>query len=84
MSNNADTNKRISRKKKSLKINISFRLLMILFSSTSLPFFDDVSGIVNCFKPSIVYQCRSPLPLPTSDPALDPILYVPRRSARTS
>jgi hypothetical protein len=52
-------------------------------SSILLPPFDDVSSTPR-FKPSIVYQRRRPLPLPSFAPPPDPILHEPHRSTRVS
>ena len=63
----------------SLKINISFYLMAIMFLLLCcFLFFDDVSTIVNRFKLGIVYQRRHPLPLSTSEPTFDPVLQEPR------
>jgi len=51
-------------------------------SSALLPSFNDVSTIVDRFKPRIVYQRRHPLPLPTPEPTSDHVLQEPRWSTR--
>ena len=82
----ADANKlRISR-------NVIFFLNQYFFpsrtnpisSSVLLPPFDDVSSTPTYFHPGLVYQRHLPLPLPSSEPPLDPVLHEPRRSTRVS
>jgi hypothetical protein len=49
-------------------------------SSILLPPFDVMSSTPSHFKPSLVYQRRRPLPLPSSEPPPDPVVQAPRRS----
>jgi hypothetical protein len=51
-------------------------------SSVLLPSFNDVSTIVDRFKPRIVYQRHHPLPLSTPEPTSDHVLQEPRWSTR--